>query len=440
MKARFAAGIACLAAAIGLGTGVAAAAEAPSAELTTPDLAISVPAIEIEAPTEVPAGPSSSDVLKFLADSITMAGRDVLTATGIQNVLRPEVATPAVFDTLADETAETDGKSELNRIGDDFDGFWKSIENALASVSEPLASPIKGLRNSEAWKNDYFRIMFTVGLFALPVAPILGAIAGVGVAALVALGVAAVPALPILGAGLVGGLAAGFFAFGAAFLSGGVGLIFALLFGLVFFGGGIALIALSIATIIPSAGGGAIAAIVIGVILIILSPLFLLAIGSAIGVIIAGIVGFILLTGAGVAVMVIPAVIVGGIAGAVAGAIALVLAVPALGLVGAALPVVLIIVGLILWAALGSTRPANEKKPGEMKASNDKAKKLPANPDKDKMKKKDAPKLPGLDRVPAPQPAPQPADKDKDKAANDKKADSKKADKAATRADFALAA
>lgn len=438
MKARFAAGIACLAAAIGLGTGVAAAAEAPSAELTTPDLAISVPAIEIEAPTEVPAGPSSSDVLKFLADSITMAGRDVLTATGIQNVLRPEVATPAVFDTLADETAETDGKSELNRIGDDFDGFWKSIENALASVSEPLASPIKGLRNSEAWKNDYFRIMFTVGLFALPVAPILGVIAGVGVAALVALGVAAVPALPILGAGLVGGLAAGFFAFGAAFLSGGAGFFFAALFFIAFVAGGIVLI---VGATVPSAGLGLpLGVVAAGVLLLILAPLFLMAIGSAIGVIIAGIVGFILLTGAGVAVMVIPAVIVGGIAGAVAGAIALVLAVPALGLVGAALPVVLIIVGLILWAALGSTRPANEKKPGEMKASNDKDKKLPANPDKDKMKKKDAPKLPGLDRVPAPQPAPQPADKDKDKAANDKKADSKKADKAATRADFALAA
>lgn len=423
MKARFAAGIACLAAAIGLGSGVATAAAAPAPELSKPDLAISVPAIEFETPAENPAVPSSSDVLKFLADSITMAGRDILSKTGIQNVLHPEVATPAIFNTLSEETAEPEEKSNLNNIGDDFDGFWKGIEDALASVSEVLASPIKGLRNSEAWKNDYFRILFTVGLFAFPVAPVLGVVAGVAVAAVIALAVAAVPGLPILGAGLIGGAAAGFFAFGAALLAGGAGIFFSLLFGLIFLAGGIAVILLG-AGVFGTLGLVPLV-IVAGAILVILSPLFLLAVGSSIGIIIAGIVGFILLTGAGVAVMVVPAVVVGGIAGAIAGAIALVLAVPALGLVSAALPVVMIVVGLILWAALGSTRPANEKK-AQDEGSTD----LPENPDFDNLNKND-PKFPNINRVPAPQPAPQPRDEKKVK---------ENANNTATRADFALAA
>jgi len=350
-----------------------------------------------------------------------MAGRDILSKTGIQNVLQPEVATPAIFNTLSEETAEPEEKSNLNNIGDDFDGFWKGIEDALASVSEVLASPIKGLRNSEAWKNDYFRILFTVGLFAFPVAPVLGVVAGVAVAAVIALAVAAVPGLPILGAGLIGGAAAGFFAFGAALLAGGAGLFFSILFGLAFLAGGITLIVLASGFGPP----GAVAAIIFGVLFVILSPLFLLAVGSSIGIIVAGIVGFILLTGAGIAVMVVPAVVVGGIAGAIAGAIALVLAVPALGLVGAALPVVMIVVGFILCAALGSTRPANEKK-----AQDEDSTDLPENPDFDNLKKND-PKFPNINRVPAPQPAPQPRDEKKVK---------ENANNTATRADFALAA
>lgn len=89
MKTRIAAGLVCLAAALGLGAGAANAAEAPAEQ--SPALAgitLDMPAVDLQAP-DAPASPllpSTSDVLKFMADSLTLVGRDVLQPAGAQSI------------------------------------------------------------------------------------------------------------------------------------------------------------------------------------------------------------------------------------------------------------------------------------------------------------------------------------------------------------------
>lgn len=94
MKTRIAAGLVCLAAALGLGAGAANAAEAPAEQ--SPALAgitLDMPAVDLQAP-DAPASPllpSTSDVLKFMADSLTLVGRDVLQPAGTQSILLPSI-------------------------------------------------------------------------------------------------------------------------------------------------------------------------------------------------------------------------------------------------------------------------------------------------------------------------------------------------------------
>lgn len=430
MKTRIAAGLVCLAAALGLGAGAANAAEAPAEQ--SPALAgitLDMPAVDLQAP-DAPASPllpSTSDVLKFMADSLTLVGRDVLQPAGAQSILLPSIVgslTKKGDDANKDKKADNAGKSGLNVIGDQFDGFWKGIQDTLGAIpliGKAIQTPINALRISDPWTNDITRVLLTVGLFLAPLSPLAGVALGLVAGVVVALGAFLVPALPILGVGLFGGLAAGFFAFGAGLVSG-LGIITVTLLGfLLFFGGGIAMIVVGAVVALPTAGVS-IALIVVGAILILVSPFILLGLAPGIGFIVGAFVGAVLLAIAGVAVMIIPAVIAGLIAAAVAGGITLVIAIPVLAVIALVTGVAMIPAAFIVWAIQGSTRPANEKRPGNEAKPADKDKKA-------------------ADKGPKPAPAPAPdAKKAEDKKADEKKANPANPWAAAAQPDFALAA
>jgi len=384
----------CLAAALGLGAGAANAAQSPAEQ--SPALAgitLDMPAVDLQAP-DAPANPllpSSSDVLKFMADSLALVGRDVLQPAGAQSILLPSIVgslTKKGDDANKDKKADNAGKSGLNVIGDQFDGFWKGIQDTLGAIpliGKAIQTPINALRISDPWTNDITRVLLTVGLFLAPLSPLAGVALGLVAGVVVALGAFLVPALPILGVGLFGGLAAGFFAFGAGLVSG-LGIITVTLLGfLLFFGGGIAMIVVGAVVALPTAGVS-IALIVVGAILILVSPFILLGLAPGIGFIVGAFVGAVLLAIAGVAVMIIPAVIAGLIAAAVAGGITLVIAIPVLAVIALVTGVAMIPAAFIVWAIQGSTRPANEKRPGNEAKPADKDKKAdekkanPANP------------------------------------------------------------
>lgn len=438
MKTRIAAGLVCLAAALGLGAGAANAAEAPAEQ--SPALAgitLDMPAVDLQAP-DAPASPllpSTSDVLKFMADSLTLVGRDVLQPAGAQSILLPSIVgslTKKGDDVNKDKKGGDAGQSDLNVIGNQFDGFWKGIQDTLGAIpliGKVVQTPINALRNSDPWTNDITRVLLTVGLFLAPLSPLAGVALGLVAGVVVALGAFLVPALPILGVGLFGGLAAGFFAFGAGLVSG-LGIITVTLLGfLLFFGGGIAMIVVGAVVALPTAGVS-IALIVVGAILVLISPFILLGLAPGIGFIVGAFVGAVLLVIAGVVVMIIPAVIAGLIAAAVAGGLTLIIAIPVLAVIALVAGVAMIPAAFIVWAIQGSTRPANEKKPGnEAKPA-----------DKDKKADDKGPKP-----APAPEKAPVPAPAPNAKKAEDKKADEKKANPAnpwaaAARSDFDLAA
>ncbi len=442
MKTRIAAGLVCLAAALGLGAGAANAAEAPAEQ--SPALAgitLDMPAVDLQAP-DAPASPllpSTSDVLKFMADSLTLVGRDVLQPAGAQSILLPSIIgslTKKGDDANKDKKGGDAGQSDLNVIGNQFDGFWKGIQDTLGAIpliGKVVQTPINALRNSDPWTNDITRVLLTVGLFLAPASPLAGVALGLVAGVVVAIGAFAAVALPVLALGLFGGLVSGFFAFGAGLVSGGLTIFFAGLFGFLFLAGGIGLI---VAAAVAGFGvGGIVAAVVVGVLLILLSPLFLIAIASGIGLIVGAFVGAVLLVIAGVVVMIIPAVIAGLIAAAVAGGLTLIIAIPVLAVIALVAGVTMIPAAFIVWAIQGSTRPANEKKPGNDAKPTDKDKKA-------------------ADKGPKPAPAPEKAPllapasdskKTEDKKAEDKKADEKKAAPAnpwaaAAQSDFALAA
>lgn len=438
MKTRIAAGLVCLAAALGLGAGAANAAEAPAEQ--SPALAgitLDMPAVDLQAP-DAPASPllpSTSDVLEFMADSLTLVGRDVLQPAGAQSILLPSIVgslTKKGDDANKDKKGGDAGQSDLNVIGNQFDGFWKGIQDTLGAIpliGKVVQTPINALRNSDPWTNDITRVLLTVGLFLAPLSPLAGVALGLVAGVVVAIGAFLVPALPILGVGLFGGLAAGFFAFGAGLVSG-LGIITVTLLGfLLFFGGGIAMIVVGAVVALPTAGVS-IALIVVGAILVLISPFILLGLAPGIGFIVGAFVGAVLLVIAGVVVMIIPAVIAGLIAAAVAGGLTLIIAIPVLAVIALVAGVAMIPAAFIVWAIQGSTRPANEKKPGnEAKPA-----------DKDKKAADKGPKpAPAPGKVPAPAPAPD-AKKAKDKKADEKKANPANPWAAAAQSDFALAA
>lgn len=463
MKTRIAAGLVCLAAALGLGAGAANAADAPAEQSPAlGGITLEMPAVDLQTP-DAPASPllpSSSDVLAFMAESLTLVGRDILQPAGTQRILLPSITgslTKKGGDANKDKKADKAGtakngtaadksdKSGLNVIGDQFDSFWKGIQDTLGAIpliGKVVQTPIGALRNSDPWANDITRVLLTVGLFLAPLSPLAGAALGMVAGVVVAIGAFAVAALPVLAVGLFGGLAAAFFAFGAGLVSGGGIIALDLLGFLLAFGGGIALIGVGIAGVTTTLGFGAPiggALIALGAILLLASPFILLGLAPGIGLIVGGFVGAVLLTIAGVVVMIVPAVIAGLISAAVAGGLTLVIAIPVFAVIALVAGVSLIPAAFIVWAIQGSTRPANEKKPG----SNVK----PADKDKKAAGKGKAPK-------PAPAPAPhaKPADHKKvadkkaaEKKANDKKAPETKANPAdpwaaSVQSDFALAA
>ncbi len=423
MKTRIAAGLVCLAAALGLGAGAANAAEAPAEQ--SPAIAgitLDMPTVDLQTP-EAPASPllpSTQDVLKFMADSLALVGRDVLQPAGAQSIHLPSVV--GSLTEKGDDANKKSDKSDLNGIGDQFDGFWKGIQDTLGGIpgiGKAISTPVSALRGSDPWTNDITRVLLTVGIFLAPLSPLAGLALGLAAAAVVAVVAFVVVAVPVLGIGLFGGLAAGFFAFGAGLLSGGGTALLAAIVAALFLGGGIALIVFGIPMI--AAGGAGIAMIVIGGILILLSPFVLLGVGPGLGLIVGGFVGAVLLTIAGVVVMIIPAVIAGLIAGAVAGGLTFIVATPVLMVVALIAGIAMIPAAFIVWAIQGPTRPANEKKPGNEAKPADKDKKA-------------------ADKGPKPAPAPAPAPAPEAKKADEKKAAPANPWAAAAQSDFSLAA
>lgn len=418
MKTRIAAGLVCLAAALGLGAGAANAAEAPAEQ--SPAIAgitLDMPTVDLQTP-EAPASPllpSTQDVLKFMADSLALVGRDVLQPASAQSIHLPSVV--GSLTEKGDDANKKSDKSDLNGIGDQFDGFWKGIQDTLGGIpgiGKAISTPVSALRGSDPWTNDITRVLLTVGIFLAPLSPLAGVALGLAAGVVVAVIAFVVTAVPVLGIGLFGGLAAGFFAFGAGLLSGGGTALLALIFAMLFLGGGIALIVLG-----AMATPVGIPMVVIGGILVLLSPFVLLGMGPGIGLIVGGFVGAVLLTIAGVVVMIIPAVIAGLIAGAVAGGLTFIVATPVLMVVALIAGIAMIPAAFIVWAIQGPTRPANEKKPGNEAKPADKDKKA-------------------ADKGPKPAPAPAPAPEAK--KADEKKAAPANPWAAAAQSDFSLAA
>lgn len=181
MKARITAAAVAVFAALGLGAGAANATEAPastpeSASTTAPVMQVvdsALHSIDLgQDSTRTPASPAS-DVLKFLQDGITLAGRDVL----LGELRKDDTPKPNPEDNgfVHDNPAPPFELPNLGQKPDEkgpapviFEWAGKAADGLLGLFS--FIPFVKDFRDSPAWQSDYLRIGLGLSLIAAPFA------------------------------------------------------------------------------------------------------------------------------------------------------------------------------------------------------------------------------------------------------------------------------
>lgn len=321
MKARITAAAVAVFAALGLGAGAANATEAPastpeSASTTAPVMQVvdsALHSIDLgQDSTRTPASPAS-DVLKFLQDGITLAGRDVL----LGDLRKDDTPKPNPEDNgfVYDNPAPPFELPNLGQKPDEkgpapviFEWAGKAADGLLGLFS--FIPFVKDFRDSPAWQSDYLRIGLGLSLIAAPFALVTvpaGIIGGLATSFVLAT-IAASP-------GLFLGFALGFpWGVLPGFLIALVGGIFLLLSGILmpfWLLGGIAMISIgavalaleagvitgtggAATAILALAGPPAIALIVFGVVAVIFGLMPLLPVLISLGIIGLGFTVFII--------------------------------------------------------------------------------------------------------------------------------------------------
>ena len=321
MKARITAAAVAVFAALGLGAGAANATEAPastpeSASTTAPVMQVvdsALHSIDLgQDSTRTPASPAS-DVLKFLQDGITLAGRDVL----LGELRKDDTPKPNPEDNgfVYDNPAPPFELPNLGQKPDEkgpapviFEWAGKAADGLLGLFS--FIPFVKDFRDSPAWQSDYLRIGLGLSLIAAPFALVTvpaGIIGGLATSFVLAT-IAASP-------GLFLGFALGFpWGVLPGFLIGLIGGIFLLLSGILmpfWLLGGIAMISIgavalaleagvitgtggAATAILALAGPPAIALIVFGVVAVIFGLMPLLPVLISLGIIGLGFTVFII--------------------------------------------------------------------------------------------------------------------------------------------------
>ncbi|ALE34713.1 hypothetical protein IY73_04730 [Lawsonella clevelandensis] len=321
MKARITAAAVAVFAALGLGAGAANATEAPastpeSASTTAPVMQVvdsALHSIDLgQDSTRTPASPAS-DVLKFLQDGITLAGRDVL----LGELRKDDTPKPNPEDNgfVYDNPAPPFELPNLGQKPDEkgpapviFEWAGKAADGLLGLFS--FIPFVKDFRGSPAWQSDYLRIGLGLSLIAAPFALVTvpaGIIGGLATSFVLAT-IAASP-------GLFLGFALGFpWGVLPGFLIALVGGIFLLLSGILmpfWLLGGIAMISIgavalaleagvitgtggAATAILALAGPPAIALIVFGVVAVIFGLMPLLPVLISLGIIGLGFTVFII--------------------------------------------------------------------------------------------------------------------------------------------------
>lgn len=181
MKARITAAAVAVFAALGLGAGAANATEAPastpeSASTTAPVMQVvdsALHSIDLgQDSTRTPASPAS-DVLKFLQDGITLAGRDVL----LGELRKDDTPKPNPEDNgfVYDNPAPPFELPNLGQKPDEkgpapviFEWAGKAADGLLGLFN--FIPFVKDFRDSPAWQSDYLRIGLGLSLIAAPFA------------------------------------------------------------------------------------------------------------------------------------------------------------------------------------------------------------------------------------------------------------------------------
>ena len=181
MKARITAAAVAVFAALGLGAGAANATEAPastpeSASTTAPVMQVvdsALHSIDLgQDSTRTPASPAS-DVLKFLQDGITLAGRDVL----LGDLRKDDTPKPNPEDNgfVYDNPTPPFELPNLGQKPDEkgpapviFEWAGKAADGLLGLFS--FIPFVKDFRDSPAWQSDYLRIGLGLSLIAAPFA------------------------------------------------------------------------------------------------------------------------------------------------------------------------------------------------------------------------------------------------------------------------------
>lgn len=181
MKARITAAAVAVFAALGLGAGAANATEAPastpeSASTTAPVMQVvdsALHSIDLgQDSTRTPASPAS-DVLKFLQDGITLAGRDVL----LGELRKDDTPKPNPEDNgfVYDNPAPPFELPNLGQKPDEkgpapviFEWAGKAADGLLGLFS--FIPFVKDFRDRPAWQSDYLRIGLGLSLIAAPFA------------------------------------------------------------------------------------------------------------------------------------------------------------------------------------------------------------------------------------------------------------------------------
>lgn len=238
MKARIAAAAVAVLAALGLGAGAAHATEAPastpeSASTTAPVMQVVDSALHsIDLDQDSTPAPKSpvSDVLQFLQDGITLAGRDVLLGDlRKDDTPKPD---PKEEGLIYDNPAPPFELPNLGQKPDEkgpapiiFEWAGKAADGLLGLFS--FIPFVQDFRDSPAWQSDYLRIGVGLTLITAPLALItvpVGVVAGLATSLVLAT-IAASP-------GLFLGFALGFpWGVLPGFLIGLIGGIFLLLSG-----------------------------------------------------------------------------------------------------------------------------------------------------------------------------------------------------------------
>lgn len=209
MKAKIAAAVLAVFATFGIGAGVANAAESAVTEPVSDSVVTTVPqqidaalkSIDFNKESQPAPEIPLQDVVKFLQDGITLAGRDVLTTGTVYADDIPDGGDNSDVDNPEPpfKLPQYDDPNEKNIETEPEFSILTILGNAVDAVVAPIPG-INKIRETDAWDSDYFRIFGALAVITTALLPVTvpgGIVAGIGTSAV--LGIATFAAAVILG-------------------------------------------------------------------------------------------------------------------------------------------------------------------------------------------------------------------------------------------------